>query len=76
MYPFIRTIIRESMMPRVWTLQKIEAVSVPTLKESIMKAIQSNPENFNGYEPNSPQILSKMPSEEEAREMAIKSTQM
>lgn len=26
-YPFVRTIIRESLMPRVWTLQKINAVS-------------------------------------------------
>ena len=25
-YPFIRTLISESMMPRVWTLQKISAV--------------------------------------------------
>ena len=25
-YPFIRTLIREALMPRVWTLQKITAV--------------------------------------------------
>ena len=39
-YPFIRTIISESMMPRVWTLQRIMAVR-PFAKEFV---IETNPQ--------------------------------
>lgn len=39
-YPFIRSIISESMMPRVWTLQRIMAVR-PYAKEF---TIETNPQ--------------------------------
>lgn len=39
-YPFVRTLISESMMPRVWTLQRIMAVR-PHAKEFI---IETNPQ--------------------------------
>ena len=37
-YPFIRTLIREALMPRVWTLQKIAAVPSPGATEGAMDA--------------------------------------
>ena len=75
MYPFIRTIIRESMMPRLWTLKRVEAVIVPTLRESIMKAVQAEPSNFNGYQADSPVLMQSLPSEVYAKEVASKITQ-
>ena len=39
-YPFIRNILSEAMMPRVWTLQRIQAVR-PSSKEF---TIETNPQ--------------------------------
>ena len=39
-YPFIRNILSEAMMPRVWTLQRIQAVR-PFSKEF---TIETNPQ--------------------------------
>ena len=49
-YPFIRTIIREALMPRVWTLKKGPAVQPPVLQATVINSFHASKAGLNANE--------------------------